>query len=221
MTERLTKHARTALIVGDRAGRLEPDETADLALLTDLLAQESTWTESAPTLEERIVRAVDGAGRSAATGARSAADARHPRWRRRVAVTAAASAAAVAVVVATLLGLQDASGPDYAARLTATGLAPGARGTAELVRSDAGFRVSLATRGLPLLPDGEFYQAWLKNATGTLVPVGTFSSSDGQVTLWSGVPPEEFTSITVTIERADNDQASSGRRVLAGTVRPR
>jgi hypothetical protein len=212
MTERLTKHARTALIVGDRAGRLEPDETADLALLTDLLVQESTWSEPDPTLEDRIVRTVASAGRP---------DARRPRRRRRVALTAAAAAASVAVVVATLLGLQDASGPDYAARLHATGLAPGARATAELVRSDAGFRVRLDARGLPPLPDDEFYEAWLKNASGTLVPIGTFSSSDEQVTLWSGVSPDEFTSITVTIERADNDQASSGRRVLLGTLRPR
>jgi hypothetical protein len=212
MTERLTKHARTALIVGDRVGRLEPDETADLALLTDLLVQESTWSEPDPTLEDRIVRTVASAGRP---------DARRPRRRRRVALTAAAAAASVAVVVATLLGLQDASGPDYAARLHATGLAPGARATAELVRSDAGFRVRLDARGLPPLPDDEFYEAWLKNASGTLVPIGTFSSSDEQVTLWSGVSPDEFTSITVTIERADNDQASSGRRVLLGTLRPR
>jgi hypothetical protein len=59
----------------------------------------------------------------------------------------------------------------------------------------------------------------LKNAAGTLVPIGTFSSSDGHVTLWSGVSPKDFPTITVTIESPDNDQESSGRRVLVGEIR--
>jgi hypothetical protein len=58
----------------------------------------------------------------------------------------------------------------------------------------------------------------LRNATGTLVPVGSFSSSDGRATLWSGVSPKDFPTITVTIEAPDNDQSSSGRRVLVGEV---
>ena len=77
----------------------------------------------------------------------------------------------------------------------------------------------LDAAGLPKLPAGEYYQAWLKNAAGTLVPIGTFSSSDGKVTLWSGVSPKEFSTISVTIEAADGDQGSSGRRVLTGDVR--
>jgi hypothetical protein len=50
------------------------------------------------------------------------------------------------------------------------------------------------------------------------VPIGTFSSSDGLVTLWSSVSPEQFPTITVTIEATDNQQGSSGRRVLIGDV---
>ena len=76
----------------------------------------------------------------------------------------------------------------------------------------------LDARGLPTLPAGEYYQAWLKNAEGILVPIGTFSSSGGKVTLWSGVSPQEFPTISVTIEAADGDQGSSGRRVLTGSV---
>jgi Anti-sigma-K factor rskA len=68
------------------------------------------------------------------------------------------------------------------------------------------------------LPNGEYYQAWLKNAAGALVPIGTFSSADASITLWSGVSPRDFPTITVTIESADNHQASSGRRVLVGEV---
>jgi hypothetical protein len=51
------------------------------------------------------------------------------------------------------------------------------------------------------------------------VPIGTFSSSDGRVTLWSGLSPKDFPTLTVTIEATDNDQTSSGRQVLVGEVR--
>ena len=49
------------------------------------------------------------------------------------------------------------------------------------------------------------------------MPVGTFN--DGRkVTLWAGVSPKDFTTITVTRELADGDQASSGKKVLVGSV---
>jgi hypothetical protein len=38
------------------------------------------------------------------------------------------------------------------------------------------------------------------------------------VTLWAGVSPKDFTTLTVTRERADGDQASSGEQVLTGRV---
>ena len=41
------------------------------------------------------------------------------------------------------------------------------------------------------------------------------------MTLWAGVPPSSFTVLTVTRERADGDQASSGEKVLVGPVRTR
>jgi hypothetical protein len=61
----------------------------------------------------------------------------------------------------------------------------------------------------------------LKDASGTLVPIGTFSSSDDRVTLWSGVSPAKFPTLTITIEPVDNNQASSGQRVLMGDVHRR
>jgi hypothetical protein len=38
--------------------------------------------------------------------------------------------------------------------------------------------------------------------------------------LWAGVPVTEYKTLTITIEATDNDQASSGQRVLVGTVNP-
>ena len=57
----------------------------------------------------------------------------------------------------------------------------------------------------------------LKNGAGLLVPIGTFNEGH-EVTLWAGVSPKEFTTLTVTRERADGDQTSSGEKVLVGTV---
>jgi len=48
----------------------------------------------------------------------------------------------------------------------------------------------------PALRSGEYYQAWLKNSAGALVPIETFSSSDGRVTLWSVVSPKDVPTIT-------------------------
>jgi hypothetical protein len=51
-----------------------------------------------------------------------------------------------------------------------------------------------------------------------LVPIGTFN--DGRdVTLWAGVSPVSYTVLTVTRERADGKQGSSGEKVLVGPVR--
>ena len=49
------------------------------------------------------------------------------------------------------------------------------------------------------------------------MPVGTFNEGR-KVTLWAGVPPTDFTTLTVTREQADGDQSSSGEKVLVGTV---
>ena len=50
-----------------------------------------------------------------------------------------------------------------------------------------------------------------------LVPIGTFNEGR-KVTLWAGVSPKDFTTLTVTREQADGDQTSSGEKVLVGTV---
>ena len=109
--------------------------------------------------------------------------------------------------------------PPSASRLPSppTDVAPGAGGDATLTKTSSGWRIELDATGLPRLDGGRFYQAWLRNAAGVLVPVGTFNEGE-DVTLWAGVSPKDFTTLTVTREQADGDQASSGDRVLAGTI---
>jgi anti-sigma-K factor RskA len=214
MNDRPTHEEREALIAGERAGTLEPGEAEELALLADLLADPSTWSEPRAGLEDAVVQAVSDAPASRARPGRTSR-----RWR--IAVGAVAAAAAIVVVLGIVVATTGTTGPQYEAALQGTPLAPGAHGAAGIVKEDAGYRVTLDASGLPRLPAGSFYQAWLRDPRGTLVPIGTFSSSNGKVTLWSGVSPDRFTAFTVTIERADGNQASSGRRVLAGPVRPR
>jgi len=218
MTDRLTNEAREKLIADARGGALEPRETAELPLLADVLGDSSTWAEPGAGLEAAVARAVADA-EPITTMSRTPTALRTSRRRRRMLVSGLAAAAVIAIVVATVLLTRGGASPDYEAKLTATGSAPGAHANADITRTDAGFRVTLDADGLPVLRAGEYYQAWLKNAAGTLVPIGTFSSSGGRVTLWSGVSPKDFPTFTVTIEASDNDQTSSGRRVLMGEVR--
>jgi hypothetical protein len=106
----------------------------------------------------------------------------------------------------------------YQAALAPTPLAPGARGDASLTRTPSGWRIDLHATGLPRLAGARFYEAWLRSPAGVLVPIGTFN--DGRnVTLWAGVSPVSFPTLTVTREQADANQASSGEKVLVGPVR--
>jgi len=219
-----TNEDRQALIAGDSAGALEPDERSELPLLAHLLGDPSTWAEPTAELEDAVVQAVERAApvaddspKSTEISARRAATTR----RRRFTLSAVSAAAAIAAVVGTVVVVGSSSLVDFTSRLSATAVAPAARGSADFTKNKAGFRVTLDARGLPKLHAGEYYQAWLKNPARILVPIGTFSSSDGKVTLWSGVSPKEFPAISVTIEKTDGDQRSSGRRVLMGIVHAR
>jgi hypothetical protein len=219
MNERMTNEELAALLAADGSDPLEPDEVAELALLADVLADPSMWTEPDARLADAVVQAIAAEPDVGASPSVGAAVARRPGapWRR-FAFAAAAIAAAIAIVVGAVVATEGGSSPDFNVQLSASALAPGARGSAAITRNNAGFRVALDAHGLPTLPAGEYYEAWLKNAAGTLVPIGTFSSSDGRITLWSGVSPKDFPTLTVTIEATDNNQASSGRKVLVGPV---
>jgi anti-sigma-K factor RskA len=219
MTDRPLNEERERLIADARGDPLDSREAAELPLLADVLADSSTWAEPGPGLEDAVVGAVADAEQGTTKPPTPVAR-RHARSRRwpRVLVSVAA-AAVIATVVATVLVTRGGTSPDYEAQLRGTVSAPGAHASADLTHNDAGFRITLDANGLPALRSGEYYQAWLKNAAGTLVPIGTFSSSDGSVTLWSGASPKDFPTLTVTIEATDNDPTSSGRQVLAGEVR--
>jgi hypothetical protein len=138
--------------------------------------------------------------------------------RRLVVISAATATAVLAVGIGLAVFNSGTSGTRFHAALAPTELAPRANGEATLTKTSSGWRIELDANGLPRLDRGGFYEAWLRNADGVLVPIGTFNEGRN-VTLWAGVSPKDFRTFTVTREQADGDQASSGSKVLVGTVR--
>ena len=215
--------------------RRREDETAALAAFADgSLAPErraalEARVAASPELAERLAeqkRAIAYAQQAAADVEAPAGLRRRVEARRRVphawspgrVVLAGATAVAVVVVaIGIVVSGSGTSAQRFHAALAPTDLAPQARGNAKLTKTSSGWRIELDADGLPRLDDGRFYEAWLKNAAGVLVPIGTFNEGR-KVTLWAGVSPQQFTTLTVTRERADGDQTSSGEKVLVGTV---
>ena len=217
-----------------RRGR---EEEAELAALADgtlapdrraaLEAQVAVSPDLADRLaeQERAVALLHGAGdeveapaglRARLAAQRSPRSARTPR---RLALAGVAVAALVAVAVGVSVVGSRSHGVSYQAALAPTSIEPGARGEVSLARTLSGWRIHLHATGLPRLEGTRFYEAWLRDSDGVLVPIGTFN--DGRdVTLWAGVSPASFNVLTVTRERVDNNQASSGEKVLAGLVVP-
>ena len=220
---------RIAYLAGDSGASLDPDDRADLDSLRDLLADPSVWAEPNPSLEDHIVAALSaeaakgsGGGPISPPGGRNRREAgkdRLSRSHRRSLYGAIIAAAAVVVTVSITVGVVTGSRSSarFSAALSATTLAPGASGTATLTSTRSGWRVELRTSGLPRLDNGRYYQAWMKNSAGVLVPIGTFNQGP-DVTLWSGVSPKDFPTITVTEQQANGNPASSGQRVLAGSI---
>ena len=184
---------------------LTPAERAEIERVNDVLADPAVWAEPPPYLQEAVVAAIAeeaGAGR---------------RHRFRLAVAGIAAAVMLAVGIGVGLYLTRDQPVEFAASLSGTELSPDASGNVVLTKTPSGWDIRLHATGLPRREDGEFYQAWLKNDAGLLVPIGSFN--DGRdVTLWSGVGPADFPTLTITQEVADGDQASSGLVVLMGVA---
>ena len=222
---------RIDYLAGGPAGALDPAELADLDDLRALLADPSAWAEPGPELEDHVTAAVVRAAASAAPGRPVPARVTQPRRgdRRRIATAlgsrrpriawltglAAAAAAAVIAVVVTVGGGSNAT--QFQATLAGTPLAPGASAQVTLTQTQSGWRIILQGQGLPRLDNGYYYEAWLKNPAGILVPIGTFNQPNN-VTLWAGVPPTEYPTITVTRQPANGNPKSSGLRVLVGVA---
>jgi Anti-sigma-K factor rskA, C-terminal len=225
---------RISYLAGEDVPSLSADEAAELDALRAELRVPAVWDEPSAGLEDLVVRAVTEAA-AADEAAPSLSPAPSPsqspswweRWRGRLSQRRSAlalslsvpvvAAAAVAIVLITSSG-SGTPALRFAMVVEGTPLAPGAHGSATLTKHTSGWEIKLTATGLPRREGRQFYQAWLKNAAGVLVPVGTFNDAR-DVTLWSGVPVTKFRSLTVTQQVANGNPASSGRRVLTGTIR--
>jgi hypothetical protein len=183
---------------------LTPAERAEIERMHGVLADPAVWAEPPLDLQERVVAAI-------------AEEAATRRRLRRIGHILLAAAAAVVLVAGITIGFQATRDEpvQFTASLAGTRLAPDAVADVTLTKTDSGWKIELHATGLPRRTDGEFYQAWLKNDAGRLVPIGTFNEG-ADVTLWSGVGPGTFPTLTITEELADDNQASSGQVVLVG-----
>ena len=204
---------RIAYLAGDETAHLSLDERGELDSIRALLAEPAVWAEPDPALEDRVVAAI---GAAQVAGDRPVALRSRRHWIRNTILGVAAALILTAGIVS---GLRQpsTSAQTYAADLHGTALAADAGGSAELTQTTSGWRIVLHANGLPRRDGGEFYEAWLKNSGGVLVPIGTFNEA-ADVTLWAGVSPGEFSTMSVTRQQADGGQASSGQVVLAGTA---
>jgi hypothetical protein len=234
---------RISYLSGEPVDALTRQERAELDELRTLLESPAAWEEPDPALEDRVLSAVAEEVRRAGAVADdvSRADAPVPapapasapkpqrtpiwrRWRPRRPALAfgglAAAPAAIAVALVVALGNTSPAPLQFAMVVSGTSLTPGAHGSATLTKTQSGWRIELSATGLPHLSGiGSYYQAWLKNSAGILVPVGTFNDAEN-VTLWSGAPVTKFRAFSVTVQQANGNPASSGRRVLVGIAHP-
>src|SRR5262245_19203819 len=202
MSDNAKNHDREELILGGLDRDLDSDEAADLTLLSQLLGDPSMWAEPGDDLEDAVVAAVSTAeptpvpvdGRRRQVRAQRSTGERWPRF------FLAAAAAVIAIFAGAILATRGSESPDFEGELAATELAPGASASVEISQNAGGFRITLDADGLAPLGAGEHYQAWLKDDAGDLVAVGTFSSSDEEITLWSGESPERFPLLSVTLQ---------------------
>lgn len=212
---------RIAYLAGEPVDSLSHEERAELDELRAMLKTPATWEEPDPGLEGRVVAAIAQEARALPAQRRIP----RQRFRLHVALTrpvyafgTLAAAAAAAVVIALAVNSAGPSPLQFAMVVSGTPRAPGAHGSATLTKTGSGWRIQLSVKGLPRRANGLYYEAWLKNAAGVLVPVGTFNDAT-HVTLWSGVPVTSFRTLTVTQQQANGNPASSGRRVLVGRIR--
>ena len=213
-----------------RGGEEELAALADGSLAPERRAELEAQIEASPILadrlaeQERAVALLQGAGDEveAPAGLRTRIDAqrspRSVRMPRRFALGGLAAAAVAAAAIAVAVVGFGSHGAGFQAALGPTALEPGARGEATLTKTSSGWRIHLHATGLPRRDGDRFYEAWLRSSTGVLVPIGTFNEG-ANVTLWAGVSPTDYKVLTITRERADGNEASSGQKVLVGSVR--
>jgi|SRR5690242_6758132 anti-sigma-K factor RskA len=139
---------------------------------------------------------------------------RAPRRRRPWLAGAAAGAAAVAAAVVALVvtGGGDGVAPSRTIALHALGGVPGSA-TIEVRGSEAELRGT----GMPPSGPHDYYEAWLQDRKGRMVPMGTFRvARDGSVDAQMPVAVDlaDYDLVDVSLEPDDGNPAHSSRSVM-------
>lgn len=243
----MSEAERAAYLAGETDGSLDPAERAELDSVRNLLADQDVWIEPPPGLEQRIIDTITAAASVPRGGLNLSASpsldstpspaapldskptpatnldskrAQLASRRKRFAILGVAAAVVLAVGLAIGFAVRGSHSQSvqFAASLNATALEPGATGQATLTKTANGWRIHIDTSGIPRRDKPAYYEAWLKNAAGVLVPIGTFNQGK-DVTLWAGVAPSDFPTLTITRQVIGGGQESSGKVVLAGRTK--
>jgi hypothetical protein len=203
---------------GPGAGDASPSDTS--VRFRDLLADDAVWAEPSPRGADDLLAAIqadspDTALRAARPSPPRAGLGAH----RRLILSAAAGLVILAGALGILLRVGD-DGDGRRVEVAGTELAPDASAVVRVEETGSGVAIELDVRGLPPAEPGTYYQAWMKGPDG-LVTVGTFHlrGGDDSIELWSGVPPDRYPTLTVTLQQEGAGQESSGRVVLSGDIR--
>ncbi|MEZ0494059.1 anti-sigma factor [Kineococcus sp. TBRC 1896] len=93
--------------------------------------------------------------------------------------------------------------------------APG--GSAQVADLDGTVQLHLVVRGVPSPTDG-YLEAWLLDADGGMVSLGTMAGDDTTVTVPAGLDLSRFDVVDVSREPLDGDPGHSSDSVLRGTL---
>jgi anti-sigma-K factor RskA len=139
-----------------------------------------------------------------------------PSRRRRAPWLLGAAAAAVLALVAVVAVVASGDETSVVASAPLERLGPSGTGDAELLEDDGDLVLHVETAGLD--PGDGFLEVWVIDPDVTkLVSLGP-SRPDGDYDLPSGLDPEEFPLVDVSVEPLDGDPAHSGDSVLRGRL---
>jgi anti-sigma-K factor RskA len=193
---------------------------AEFAPVAKALDQAAPAAEPPAHLEAATVARVE---RALLTARETPAGRRAARWRRARAsgrlVPAVSAAVGAAVATAGFLIAQlFQSGPAVAATF-ALNAQPGGAGSATAVARivPGGYQIHLDVHGLPGLAPGQFFECVYVGSGGQLVSGGTFSASDGTVTMQSAANPRDFHVIQIRQEQPGTSVAAAPV-ILSGTA---
>jgi hypothetical protein len=184
-----------------------PTDKESLDLTRGVLGDEATWSQPPPEVADRLLATI--------AEERDRVSMPHARLRWWPWAAAFATVALLALVMG-LLGVFDT--PVQVIEMRGTDLEPTATGQAAIHETGSGWSIRLDVSGLPPADDGQYYEGWLWSDDGDGISVGTFNlrEDDRSIVLWSGVDPDAYPSLWVTLEDEDGDPSVSDQVVMRG-----